>query len=695
MTAVIAEDVQCYLLDNNLWDLQQKGTQKGILGTVDNLLVDRAVIEEAKEYERNLAVAYYDYEKAYDSTPHSWQIKCFQMCGIHETVVEILQQLQSVWKTRLEIWSEGEVERSTQIKFKRGFFQGDALSPVGFCITEIPLGILLSQMPGYGMGLPNQRDIKVNRFYFIDDLKLIQGSEADLIRANKVVGTVSTAMGMRFGIAKCAEIIYKRGKMVKGEGLELIEGRINALDPEQKEFYTFLGMEEGEGHLDMKVKERVTEKCFSLVNQLADMELYERNFVKAVNSKAMATVRYSMSICHFTRTEIRELDIRMRKLLLHKRIRGPQESIERLYLPKEFGGRGFFSFELIYNMAKILSAVYLCLTNDQMLQKVFQRERAKISWKNPVREAELAFEEVGHKLSLEAGSVTLDGSLLKGSPIQIRKRATNSYKNWWKEMLVKEYESTVVKSIIWKEVRTIGNGFGWMRKNVTCQQVGRVLRVQEQMVQNKGLLKTWGKIVQNDKCRLCGKSTEGVKHWLNSCEYLAGIEYLKRHDQTLRVFYMEVLKKFGLESEQKVWFNVNVEPVRENDHVLVVWNKRIKTHMKVNHRWPDLRIEDKAKKVIFIIDMSCPSDSNVIKKEDEKRRNYIDLVYELRTQRPGWRIETLPLVIGVTGAMNSIKEEIKKILEDESLVKRCVEEMQKTTVLASLQMIHRIETNLV
>ena len=145
----------------------------------------------------------------------------FRMCKIDEKVINILQQLHNIWTTRLEIWDEGAIKRSKPIKFKRGFFQGDAFSPVGFCITEIPLGILLDKVPGYMLGERNNRNTKVNRFYFIDDLKMVQSSEADLRRANAIIGQVSNEMGMKFGVSKCAEVLYKRGRIVKDEGLGL------------------------------------------------------------------------------------------------------------------------------------------------------------------------------------------------------------------------------------------------------------------------------------------------------------------------------------------------------------------------------------------------------------------------------------------------------------------------------------------
>jgi hypothetical protein len=696
VTAVVAEDIQDYLIANHLWDGQQKGTQRGILGTMDNLLVDRAILEESKEYARNLAVAYYDYEKAYDSTPHKWQTKCFKLCKINSKVINILEQLQKIWHTRLELWNNGEMVRSPVINFKRGFFQGDSFSPVGFCVTEIPLAMMLQRMPGYGMGECHQRDVKVNRFYFIDDLKLVQGSEADLKRANGMVKTISNDMGMKFGVSKCAEIVYHRGKMVKGEGLQVKEGAIKSLDPEQNEFYTFLGIEEGDGQEDKRVKERVVEKCFAIVNRLTEMELYERNLIKAINTKAMATVRYSMNICHYTISELKELDVRMRRLLADKRMRGKEESIERLYMSKKEGGRGMVSFEQMYKSTKVMIAIYLCLTEDPMLKKVFQRERKKIAWKNPVREAEMAFEEVGHSLKLNQNQVIVDGNEFIGTTANVRQTVGKLYKKWWNKMLIEEYEKKIIKSVIWKEFGdNKEEGFKWLNKNISPQQVARILRIQEQMIPTKWLQKLRGKISGNTKCRLCNKEEEGVKHWLNSCEYLAGREYIKRHDQSLRVFYAEVLKQYGLEDKETSWFNINVETVKENEKCLIVWNKKIPTHTKVAHSWPDIRIEDKEKKTIWLIDMACPSDGSVKRKEEEKRRNYVDLEFELRTQRPKWHPITVPVVVGVTGAINNLAQEVKKVLTNENSILQCVAEMQKVTVLGSLQMIHRIECGLV
>ena len=43
---------------SDLWDRNQLGTCSGVLGTVDQLLIDSAVMDEARGKKRNLAVTF-------------------------------------------------------------------------------------------------------------------------------------------------------------------------------------------------------------------------------------------------------------------------------------------------------------------------------------------------------------------------------------------------------------------------------------------------------------------------------------------------------------------------------------------------------------------------------------------------------------------------------------------------------------
>ena len=57
-------------------------------------------------------------------------------------------------------------------------------------------------------------------------------------------------------VEKCAEIVFEHGKMVKGEGLDVLEERMRALNPDMNEVHKFLGCEQADKVDKGKVLER-------------------------------------------------------------------------------------------------------------------------------------------------------------------------------------------------------------------------------------------------------------------------------------------------------------------------------------------------------------------------------------------------------------------------------------------------------
>ena len=63
LSGMLAKHKMDHAVENQIWDEQQFGATKNVLGTTDHLLVDQSIMEEVKDKHRNL-VAYYDYQKA-------------------------------------------------------------------------------------------------------------------------------------------------------------------------------------------------------------------------------------------------------------------------------------------------------------------------------------------------------------------------------------------------------------------------------------------------------------------------------------------------------------------------------------------------------------------------------------------------------------------------------------------------------
>ena len=72
LTGIFAEKIYDHLQENSLLPEEQKGCQKKSRGTKDQLLIDKAVLREARVKKRYLAMSWIDYRKAYDIHTHSW-----------------------------------------------------------------------------------------------------------------------------------------------------------------------------------------------------------------------------------------------------------------------------------------------------------------------------------------------------------------------------------------------------------------------------------------------------------------------------------------------------------------------------------------------------------------------------------------------------------------------------------------------
>ena len=172
---------------SEIWDEGQLGAVEDVLGTVDQLITDRCIVEEVKQHHRNLVAALYNYKKAYNKVYHDWMIRVYEWIRMRRSVIKLIKELMRKWKTRLEIWSNDEKRTSRWLKIFCVFLQGDSYAPVGFCISKIPVHLLLQHSGGYRMGKPGNRIVKRTHSLFVDDLKVYQESRNALKNVNEVI----------------------------------------------------------------------------------------------------------------------------------------------------------------------------------------------------------------------------------------------------------------------------------------------------------------------------------------------------------------------------------------------------------------------------------------------------------------------------------------------------------------------------
>ena len=97
------------------------------------------VYEEVKTNRRNLATAWLDYKKSFDSLSHTWLIKTLELAKIPAKITDAIKRLMNKWRTKVYLYGE-KVELETGfIEYLREILQGDILSLILFVLTVNPL----------------------------------------------------------------------------------------------------------------------------------------------------------------------------------------------------------------------------------------------------------------------------------------------------------------------------------------------------------------------------------------------------------------------------------------------------------------------------------------------------------------------------------------------------------------------------
>ena len=338
LTGAIADQIYAHLDQEKLVPEEQKRCRKGSRGTNDLLYINRATIKEVKSRNKNLAMAWIDYKKAYDIVPHSWIMECLNLFGVAENVKSLFVNGMEKWKVML---SSGNSELG-EVEIKRGIFQGYSLSPLVFVLALIPLSLILRKAKAaYEFSESKE---KINHLLFMDDLKLYSRSERGWDSLVQTVRVFSEDIGMEFGIEKCAMLVMEKGKIVKLVGIELADGKVMK-SLQEGENYKYLGILEADKFLEENMKGNVSKEYIRRLRKVLKSKLNGGNLVRGVNTWAVFLIRYSAAILNWRKSELQAIDRKTRKLFTMYGALHPKSYVDRLYIPRKEGGRGLISIE--------------------------------------------------------------------------------------------------------------------------------------------------------------------------------------------------------------------------------------------------------------------------------------------------------------------------------------------------------------
>lgn len=518
----------------------------------------------------------------------------------------------------------------------------------------------------------------------MDDLKVYAQSQRDLEVVLNLVGSFSADVGMDLGLEKCAVIHLIRGRATDGvEDMTLLDGCVvRHLLEEQS--YTYLGVHQRGMHQTKQLKGEISKRYTAMVKRIWKTELSARNKIAANNILATPILMHTFGCMKWTCEELQKMDRETRRIMLECKSLHPRASVQRLYLPRHLGGRGLIGVELMYRRSLINIAAKIFNTHDCLLNFVKAHEARGVG----------AFVFKDSKSASEW--LDLPHSLNAKEPDNILKLPLKQLKRELKtaeiKILLTQHKEKPMHGLYFRNMEDLQLSstlsFSFLRSSgLRSETEGFLVACQDGVFSTLAYRANVLGANIDDRCRACGGHPETLMHLLAACPSYAPNLYLRRHDAALRTLYNFLLTSYKLQ-QRPIAYNETAPTIASGPDCKIFWNYPFSTLTHIPANKPDLAVLDRDTKKFYIIEFSSPAENNIIRKSQEKKTKYRDLMSSLRVTYPEYKIIFIPLIIGVLGGIHQdFLENLKKVRTCGRSASSLAMQMQKSVVLGSLNIL--------
>ena len=81
--------------NNNIITTEQTGGKQW--GCADLPLINKMILDEAKQHCHNLLTMWFDYKKAFDSVLHDWILKALELAQVPLKIIRTIKSLMGTW----------------------------------------------------------------------------------------------------------------------------------------------------------------------------------------------------------------------------------------------------------------------------------------------------------------------------------------------------------------------------------------------------------------------------------------------------------------------------------------------------------------------------------------------------------------------------------------------------------------------
>ena len=129
------------------------------------------------------------------------------------------------------------------------------------------------------------------------------------------------------------------------------------------------------------------------------------------------------------------------------------------------------------------------------------------------------------------------------------------------------------------------------------------------------------------------------------------MDYTDRHNQVAYIIHWDTCRHFGVPMESR-WYQHHFNRLVETNNITMMWDTVIPAAREIGASRPDICFRNKKTNTCLLIDIGCPADGNISRKQAEKLTRYSDLRVEVSLR---WQCRTLvvPVVLGALGTVHT------------------------------------------
>ena len=196
---------------NNIITVEQAEGRRHSWGCINQLLINKMVLDQVKKQRKNLFMMWFDYHKAFNSVPHPWIIKALELAKVPNKILIAIRNIRDLWATKVNLFTNNTSIETNMINYITGVLHGDCLSLMLFILSVNPLSFLLSLLLGYNIAKTNNIKQKLMHLFFVDDLKTFARNKKEAVLQLDLITQFTKDIHMKFGLDKCAYIYIVRG----------------------------------------------------------------------------------------------------------------------------------------------------------------------------------------------------------------------------------------------------------------------------------------------------------------------------------------------------------------------------------------------------------------------------------------------------------------------------------------------------